>query len=352
MARDTVTLRDVADAAGVSIATASRALTGKNRVSKATTAHVSRVAERLGYRVNVFGRALREGTDGAVGVIVPVISNPFYGQLVHSLEEQLREHSLELIIADSHGDVARERERLRMLVQRRVEGIVIVPSDASASLDAVAEAADDVPLVQLDRRVEEAPTDFVGVDNERGIALLVNHLGERGATEIVLVASDDTTSAGRERRAAFDREIARRGLPVLEPILDRFTLEFGLSAAGTIARSRPLPDAIVAGDDLIATGLITGLKRHGVVVPRDVMVTGFDGTMLADICDPALTTVVQPFDQIAAEAVRALLRRTKQRDAPAIYSRLAPALRESMSTARPLAPPDTPAPAGDDAQAS
>lgn len=332
MVRDTVTLREVADAAGVSIATASRALTGKNRVSKATTAHVSRVAERLGYRVNVFGRALREGTDGAVGVIVPVISNPFYGQLVHSLEEQLRDKSLELIIADSHGDVVRERERLRMLVRRRVEGIVIVPSDASASLDAVAEAADDVPLVQLDRRVEEAPTDFVGVDNDRGVALLVAHLADRGARNIALVASDDTTSAGRERRAAFDREIARRGLPVLPQILDRFTLEFGLSAADTIVDRGPLPDAIVAGDDLIAAGLITGLKRRGVAVPRDVMVTGFDGTMLADVCDPALTTVVQPFDQIAAEAVRALVRRTDQRDAPAIYSRLAPALRVSMST--------------------
>lgn len=302
MAREVITLRDVAEAAGVSIATASRALTGKNRVSKTTVAHVTRVAERLGYRVNVFGRALREGTDGAVGVIVPVISNPFYGQLVHSLEEQLRGRSLELIIADSHGDVVRELERLRMLVRRRVEGIVIVPSDASASLDAIAEAADEVPLVQLDRRVEEAPTDFVGVDNDRGIALLIAHLADRGAVNIALVASDDTTSAGRERRAAFDREIARRGLPVLPQVLDQFTLEFGLSAAATIADG-PLPDAIVAGDDLIAAGLITGLKRHGVAVPQDVMVTGFDGTMLADVSDPALTTVVQPFDQIAAEAV-------------------------------------------------
>ncbi|MFE6967892.1 LacI family DNA-binding transcriptional regulator [Isoptericola sp. NPDC057653] len=350
MARDAVTLRDVADAAGVSIATASRALTGKNRVSKATTAHVRQVAERLGYRVNVFGRALREGTDGAVGVIVPVISNPFYGQLVHSLEEQLGAHSLELIVADSHGEVDRERDRLRMLVRRRVEGIVVVPSNATSSLDALVEAADDVPVVQLDRRVEQAPTDFVGVDNDRGIALLVEHLVSRGAVHIALVASDDTTSAGRERRAAFEREIARRGLPVHPPVLDNFTLEFGLAAAGTVASRSPLPDAIVAGDDLIAAGLITGLKRHGVAVPQDVMVTGFDGTMLADVCDPALTTVVQPFDQIAAEAVRALLRRTQDRDAPAIYSRLAPALRVSMSTSP--APATPPAPAAARAQSS
>ena len=188
MAKDAVTLVDVAHAAGVSIATASRALTGKNRVSKQTIAHVTSVAAQLGYRVNVFGRALREGTNGTIGVVVPVVGNPFYGQLVHSLEEELQKHGLELVIADSHGEVDREQSRMRMLVDRRVEGIVVVPADAHLSAAALSDTEQSVPVVQLDRRVPGASADFVGIDNRAAMQAIVAHLVEQGATSIVLSA--------------------------------------------------------------------------------------------------------------------------------------------------------------------
>ena len=332
MAKALVTLQDVADAAGVSIATASRALTGKSRVSKQTTAHVVRVATRLGYRVNVFGRALREGTGRTVGVVVPVISNPFFGQLVHHLEAELLDHGLDLLIADSHGETLREKGRLRMLVERRVEGIIVVPSDAEESAPALQEAAATTPLVQLDRRVEGAAIDYVGVDNGTGMTLLLEHLYARGVRQVVLVASDATTSAGRERRDAYEREASRLGMVMQEPILDEFTLEFGQQAAQQLALRPSMADAVVAGDDLIATGLVIGLKKAGLAIPDDVLVTGFDGTMLSNVCDPALTTVEQPFASLARETVRALVRRIAERDAPVLFSRLSPTLRAAAST--------------------
>ena len=338
MAKDPVTLQDVADAAGVSIATASRALTGKSRVSKQTAARVARVAERLGYRVNVFGRALREGTGRTVGMVVPVISNPFFGQLVHHLEAELLDHGLDLVIADSHGETLREGGRLRMLVERRVEGIIVVPSDAEASGTALARAAESAPVVQLDRRVEGLGLDYVGVDNAKGMQLLACHLHECGVRQVVLVASDATTSTGRERRAAFEGEAARVGMSVQEPILDEFTLEFGQSAARELASRPVMPDAVIAGDDLIAMGLLIGLKRAGLSVPDDVLVTGFDGTMLAEISDPPLTTIEQPFASLARETVRALVRRIDEADAPVLFSRIAPRLRVAGSTQRESGP--------------
>ena len=133
---DEVRLRDVAEAAGVSIATASRALTGRNRVSASTTAHVTAVARRLGYQVNSVGRALREGSTRSVGMTVPVIGNPYFAQLVDAVEGALVAPGLELLIADSHGDVDHEARRLRTLVGRQIDGLVVVPADVERSAPA------------------------------------------------------------------------------------------------------------------------------------------------------------------------------------------------------------------------
>lgn len=332
MRKPSVTLHDVAAAAGVSIATVSRALNGKERVSGATAEHVARVAEQLGYRVNLIGRGLREGTGATIGVVVPVISNPFYGELVHRLEDHLQRRGFDLVIADSHGEVDRERARLRMLVERRVEGVFVVPSDAELSFDAVADTAQRLPLVQVDRRVLDLDADFVGVDNDHGIGLAVDHLVSRGASRIVLVSGNDVTSVGRERRAAFEAIVRARSLPVEENVFGEYLLAFGESAVTELRARGPLPDAIVAGDDLVAAGAVAALKRAGLRVPDDILITGFDGTMLADVCEPRLTTVVQPFDELAAEAVEALVQRREDPDAPYALHRVAPTLRVAEST--------------------
>jgi LacI family transcriptional regulator len=329
-----VRLQDVADAAGVSIATASRALTGRSRTSAETIAHVLATAERLGYRVNPIGRALREGSTRTVGMVVPVIGNPFFSQMVHAVEAELQAHGLELIIADSHGDVTHEARRLRVLVGRRMDGLIVVPSDLARSARGIEYAARSAPVVQLDRFVEALTTDFVGVDNYLGMTLVVDHLVARGARSVALAGADDVTSAGRERLEAFEKVTARRGLDVQAPILDVFSLESGDRAARELAGWSTLPDAVVAGDDLIAVGLVTAFKRMGISVPGDVLVTGFDGTILAEISDPPLTTVAQPFNELARAAVQALLDRVTNRDGLTMHCRIAPELVVRESTTR------------------
>jgi LacI family transcriptional regulator len=328
----TVRLKDVAAAAGVSVATASRALTGRGRLSAETVAKVTRVAKRLGYQVNERGRALREGSIRTVGVVVPVISNPFFSQIVQSLEAALEAQGFEMLVADSYGEVDREARRLRMLVARDVEGLIVIPADADRSAAALQRVATDTPLVQLDRQVNGLTSDFVGVDNQLGMDLLIDHLARSGARSAVLVGADATTSVGRERQAAFDTAMARVGIVARKAILDRFTLEFGARAGKLLATRRSLPDAVVAGDDLIAIGVIRALTARDIRVPLDVMVTGFDGTLLSEVSDPTLTTVRQPYAALTHDAVELLLARAANSSRPVQHRRLPPELVIAHST--------------------
>lgn len=302
-----VNLHTLADAAGVSIATVSRALTGRGRVSGETASRIRELAEELGYHVNSVGKALREGSTRSFGMVVPVIANPFYSTLIRAVEDELQQLDFELVIADSHGEVERESRRLRLLRGQRVQGIILVAADAVRSGDAVREVAQTLPLVCVDRRVDGIDVDFVGVDNALGIRLILDHLAERGVHSVALASSDNVTSAGQERHRAFASYTRELGLRVLPPVINAFDVETGLHAGTVFGARAELPDAIVAGDDLIALGLISSLGVRGIRVPRDVLVTGFDGTYLAAIVEPGITTVEQPIREIASHAVSSLI---------------------------------------------
>jgi LacI family transcriptional regulator len=329
-----VTLRDVAVAAEVSTATASRALSGKNRVSPETVERVRTAAEHLGYRVDPIARALREGSTRIIGMIVPVIANPFFAQLVDAVEQGLQERGFELLLADSHGVVSEEARRLRVFQERKVDGIILVPSDSNESVAAIRAVASRTPVVQIDRPAARSIADFVGVDNIAGVSLVLGHLAAIGTRSIVYVGADDANTSGVDRWEAVRAVAADLALDVMEPYRDAFDVETGLAAADRLLKQDSLPDAIVTGADLIAFGVIAGLRERGTRVPEDVVVTGFDGTLLSSIFSPTLTTVVQPVEAIAAEAIGFLLSRIGGTGSPARNNRIAPSLRIGASTGR------------------
>ncbi|MET3176414.1 UNVERIFIED_ORG: LacI family transcriptional regulator [Arthrobacter sp. UYCu721] len=322
----TVKLQDVADEAGVSIATASRALAGKDRVSRATTEIVMTAAKKLGYSVDPIARAMRDGMTRTVGMIVPVIGNPFFAELVDAVEAELRLSGRELIIADSHGDVGQEARRLETLVGRRVDGILIVSQDHDLSVPAIRKAARSVPVVQVDRKVGRISGDFVGVDNFIGMQLILEHLVRRGVKSVVLASSDNANSAGRSRRLAFEEITRDLPLVVQEHIIGDFSIEAGRRAGEELLRRKALPDAVVAGSDLTAFGVMSALIRSGVRIPDDVMVTGFDGTSFSAVFEPPLTTVAQPLAAIARDAAAFLGARIADPNEPTRDSRIAPTL--------------------------
>ena len=329
-----VTLSEVAARAGVSVATASRALTGKPRVSNETISRVQSVAQELGYRVDPVARALRQGTTRLVGMVVPVIGIPFFAQLVDALEAELTRAGFELLLADSHGFVDEEVRRLQVFGDRRVDGILIIASDRAASASAIAQTVRRTPVVEVDRATDGPVADFVGVDNEAGMRLVLDHLRERGVRSIGYAGSDDASSNGVERWESVQRWSDRLGLQITGQFRGEFSVESGVAAVNRILDAGERPDAIVAGSDSIAFGVLARLRERGLSAPGDVLVTGFDGSDMANVVWPTLTTVVQPVDSMAADAVAFLLNRIEGETGPVRRNRLTPSLRLGESTQR------------------
>lgn len=323
--KSNVTLADIAARAGVSIATASRALSGKPRVSREVVDRVRAVAAELGYRVDPIARALRDGSSRLVGMVVPGIGNPFFSQLVGAVEEELTRAGFELLLADSHGFVEEEVRRLRVLADRRVDGILIVASDRTASMPSIANVPQEVAVVAVDRATDRPIVDYVGVDNELGLELIFEHLAELGVATVGFAGTDDATTNGVERWQSVHRLARRHGMEVGATFRGTFSLECGIAAAEHIATAG-LPDAIVAASDQIAVGLIARLRQRSLNVPGDVLVTGFDGGELSRVSWPTLTTVIQPVSSIAADAVSLLLNRIKGGTGAFRRNRLAPEL--------------------------
>jgi LacI family transcriptional regulator len=304
-----IQLRDVAAEAGVSISTASRVLTGSGRCSPGAKNAVLAAAKRLSYQPNKIARALRAKSTRSIGMTIPWLRNPFYAELVEAVDVFLQRHEFDLVLADARGSWQDEARRMHSLVSRRVDGLIVVPTDHERSADALAEANRSIPVVQLEYETGNLDTDYVGIDNALGINLVLDHLVELGATTVRFVSSAITSSASRSRLAAFWQGVEKRSMRPSEPILGRFTTKFGKEAVDTILGEGAMPDAIVCASDVVALGVIGQLRAEGISVPDDVMVTGFDDIVFAELCDPPLTTVHQPRRRLADAAVSALVGR-------------------------------------------
>jgi LacI family transcriptional regulator len=190
-----------------------------------------------------------------------------------------------------------------------VDGLIVVPTEDEKSTEALAEANRSIPVVQLEYEAGNLDADYVGIDNALGIQLVLDHLAQLGASSVRFVSSAIRSSASRTRLEAFWQGAEERGMHRGEPILGRFTTKFGKEAVATILADGSMPDAIVCASDVVALGVIGQLRAEGLSVPDDVMVTGFDDIVFAELCDPPLTTVHQPRRRLADAAVSALVAR-------------------------------------------
>ena len=333
--RPAVRLRDVAAEAGVSLSTASRALSGIG-ASHATTAAVAAASKRLGYIPDPVARALRTRSTSLAGILVPSIGDPFFAELVEALEGALHAYKLDMILGDSGGSVEEEDRRLNTLVERKVDGLIVVPAHHRASTPALRRAARRVPVVQVDRHVDDLAGDYVGLDNAAGVRTALEHLATQGCRDFVFVSDNGATSTGQARLQAF-RTCVRHfsGVSARKPLLGTYSVRFGQEAVERLVRQKRLPDAIVCGADIVALGVARALHLHNVRVPGQVKVTGFDGTLFTELCDPPLTTLRQPVGAIAAETARLLAARLGGDSSPAQRSEFAPTLvvRRSSSQA-------------------
>ena len=292
-----VTMTDVATAAGVSIATVSRALSGTRPMSEELRGKVLETAERLGYQVNLVGRTLRQRRSSTVGLIVPDLDNPFFSSLAQSLSRTFTPSGIELLVFSADSDLEIENRGVRSFLGRQVDALVVIATHERRSASNIAIATQSVVTIELDRKVASPEAHFVGCDNRHGMRLIHEHVSQDVDVEsqpVVFVGGTKESSSGRERLTGFRKWFGDR--PTL---LGSFDVNWGQKAADELLASGMTQGTVIAAADVIALGVLSRLQTAGFRVPEDFRVIGFDGIGVSYLAHPTLTTVRQPVEEMS-----------------------------------------------------
>jgi LacI family transcriptional regulator len=301
------TLQDVARAAGVGPMTVSRTINGHPYVAEETAKKVQEAIRRLDYRPNHAARMLTGKLSRSIGLIVPDISDTFFSLVSHAVQEAARENGYLVWLAASDEDSSIEEAQVEMMLHHPVDGILLVPSDSRAKyLKTIASGA--TPIVTIDRPMEVAVTDSVGVENRAGARLAVEHLIEHGYRNIVCLTANSHLLTMKERIAGYREAIRNARLPRLK----EYNLSTRVAAQEAISelfRSENKPDALFTANNASTIWVIETLKELGIEMGRDVGLVGFDDVDFFTLITPSVTAVHQPASELGKVSARLLLQR-------------------------------------------
>ena len=306
-----ITLREVAEVAGVHPGTASRALNPETRglVNAETAQRVLRAADELGYRPNPIARGLKTNRSYTVGVLIPDLMNPLFPPIVRGIQDRLERAGYTPLIANTDNDPERERIDFDRLRARQVDGFIAATARRDDDL-LIEVAAIGAPVVLVNRRLEQAQLPAVFGDDQGGVRLAVEHLADLGHRRIAYLAGPQQVSTGYLRHEGFVAAMRDRGLspdPDLVLFGDAFTEPEGMRLCRQLLGAGTPPSAIVAGNDLVALGCYDVFEERGVRCPDQISVVGFNDMPFADRFDPPLTTIRIPHYEIGARAADLLL---------------------------------------------
>lgn len=299
-----VTLADVARVAGVSSATVSRSLAGDAQISERTRQRVVRAANQLGYVPNAAARSLALRHTAILALLIPDLSDPLYGQISAGFEQVAAEHRMQVILANTGNEPGHERQSIDAVMTHRPSGICLLGSVLDQ--DEVLRALGPTPCVfvhsehlALAGHKSEVPRGSIRVDESGGMRQVVDHLLTRGYRRIAYAAGPDLASDIRRRQALLE---AARAADVPATVLDAQGEHWLTVDAMARAAVRAEADVVVCYDDRLALGMTDGLRRHGVNVPGDIGIVGFDDIPFARLAHPRLTTLAQPSAEIGRAA--------------------------------------------------
>lgn len=290
-----VTLRDVAAAAGVHVSTVSRALDPNTRhlITPEVVTHILKLSEQLAYRPNAAAYSLKTNRSRTIGIIVPDITNPVFPPIIRGAEDALAKRNYVAILGNTDGRPEREEEIIEIMRARGVEGLML--ASVKARDDTVERlAAEGMPLVTVNRRVDDPGTASVVHDERDGTARILDHLVALGHRRIAYIAGPQDLSTGRDRYLAFEDGREALGLPRdldLVAFANTFNESEGERCAEELLARDIAFTALVCANDLLAIGAISALRHHGLSCPEDVSVTGHNDMPLADRLLPPLTTI-------------------------------------------------------------
>jgi LacI family transcriptional regulator len=320
-----VTMGDVARLAGVSQSTVSHVLNETRAVSDASRTAVLRAVADTGYRQNALARSLATSRTMTLGLAATPVSNPYFGELVQSVERSARAAGYSLVLGDTHDDPDQEQQVVQQLLDRRVDGVLLAPSgDAEVgALPFLRSAA--VPTVLLDR-FADVPLDQVAPENEDATAVLTGHLADLGHRRIAMVSGLRGLHSTTERLAGYRRVVRARGLDddpalVLAGGSDVATAERAVLDHLTAGHR---PTALVVGNNAMTIGSMKALRRLRLRIPEDVALVCYDDFEWADLFEPRLTAIAQDVQAMGTRAVSMMVDRIGDPERPFRQERTVP----------------------------
>ncbi len=308
------TISDVAKRAGVSTMTVSRVINRSGYTSIETRARVEAAVEELGYVPNALARQLRSKRTKTIALVVSDISNPFFTTIARGVEDVAASHGFSVMYCNTDESAVEEERYLLMLIERQVDGILLVPARSSGDSFRLLHAH-RMPLVVLDRRIAARNVDSVRCDSEAGAYALAKHLVDLGHRRIAVLTGRRNISTSIDRVAGCRRALEEAGLPLEDDLVHWGGFNFGSlnqadghrMALEVLAADGERPTAIFCANNFIGFGAIRALREAGLRVPEDMSVVAFDDLPEEWVSDPFLTVAAQPAYEIGQRAATLLL---------------------------------------------
>jgi DNA-binding LacI/PurR family transcriptional regulator len=304
-----VTIKDIAKKSNVSHTTVSRALRGSPLISPGTAEHIRQIASEAGYFPSAAARSLKTNRSQALGVIVRNADDPFFGEILQGIEEVAQNNGYSLFMAASQCDPERERHIVQAMFEHRVDGMIICSASIS-STQSNQFSRYGIPIVVVNNQAVEDYRYSIYHDDIDGSRQVTRHLIELGHRRIAYLGSSTSGRTNFDRLSGFEQEMAANGLAIPGEYICDMTgtgPENGFAEVAHFLTLSERPTALVCFNDMIATGVLKGLRHAGIRVPEQMSVTGFDNIIFSDFTTPSLTTFDQPKHFIGSEAARLVL---------------------------------------------
>lgn len=303
-------IKDVAREAGVSIATVSRVLNDIDVVNEDTKKKVLDAIKKLGYRPNIVARSLKTQKTKTIGILVPDISSGFYPEIVRGAEDVANIYDYNVILCNSDFDSEKEKEYLRVLKEKMVDGVIYMSSSLQDEiLDIINEL--DLKTVLVETNDKEGTLPSVTIDNIKATYEATNYLLNKDLKNIAFAGvKKDTMNAWGDRYIGYENALRDKGIKTDEELVftGNLKVKTGYDAVEKFESLNKKYDAVVCASDEIAMGVINGLREHGKKVPEDVSVIGFNDNAVASVFYPKITTINQPSYDMGSVAMRMLIK--------------------------------------------
>lgn len=308
------TVKDIAERAGCGVATVSSYLNGRN-VRPANRVKIEKAISELHYVVNETARQLKTNRTRMIGAVIPELNSTFCASVLSEIEDILRQHGYAMLVCDCRTDPEREKEAVEFLMNRRVDGLFVIPVDPTGkNLGKFRKSGK--PIVLIDRQIDSLDCDSVCVDNRGAICEAVRLLTEKGHRRIGMIAGPSEVNSAKQRLKGYEDACARYHLDLPDTYVFHGddSIESGIEGIETLIRDHPEMTAVIAASYRMSMGAVIGANEAGIVIPDRISLVGFDNPQFARAVHPRLTIVNQPVESIGERAAGIMLRRLNEPD--------------------------------------